>query len=144
MHELPKVMSGTVESFEATAGAGAWEQAYHAGPHLIVDLYGGRRLDDQEFIEQTLLEGAQLAGATVLNSYFHCFSQNGGVTGIVALAESHISIHSWPEHSYAAIDIFMCGAADPRRAVEVIKKRFEPARLEVTELSRGRDIQPQL
>lgn len=109
-----------------------------AGTHLIVDLHGARRLDDLVFIRRTLLECVTAAGATLLHIHLHHFEPNGGVSGVAVLAESHISIHSWPEHGYAALDVFMCGAARPERCIEVLRAAFRPRRLAVEELLRGR------
>ena len=82
------------------------------GTHLIIELSGcdQRILGDVEQIRGAMVMAAVEAGATIVGQSFHKFSP-GGVTGIVALAESHLSIHTWPEHGYAAADIFTCGAA---------------------------------
>ena len=109
-----------------------------AGLHLIVDLWGARRLDDEPFIETALRNSVDAAGATLLHIHLHRFTENGGVSGVAVLAESHISIHSWPEHGYAAIDIFMCGDTDPHRSVEVLREAFRPERVEIGEHRRGR------
>jgi S-adenosylmethionine decarboxylase len=109
-----------------------------AGMHLLVDLWGASRLDDPQHIDAALREAAVTAGATILHSHFHHFTPNGGVSGVVVLAESHISIHTWPERDFAAVDIFMCGACDPHTAVPVLKAAFTPARVDVGEQRRGR------
>jgi len=92
------------------------------GTHLLADLSGvaPARLVDCQQIEQLLREAAQAAGAQVLHGHFHSFGPGLGVTGVLLLAESHISLHTWPEHGFAAIDIFMCGAAQPQRALDII------------------------
>ena len=82
-------------------------------------LWGARRLDDIAFIETTLRQAVQLSGATLLHIHLHHFTPNAGVSGVAVLAESHISIHTWPERQYAALDVFMCGDADPYRAIAV-------------------------
>ncbi len=84
-----------------------------AGTHLLVDLWGASNLADPALIDRACRQAALAAGATILHSHFHHFSPNGGVSGVVVLAESHISIHTWPERDFAAVDIFMCGACDP-------------------------------
>ncbi len=104
---------------------------------MIVDLWGAHRLDDKIFIEQTLRDCVDAAGATLLHIHLHNFTENGGVSGVAVLAESHISIHSWPEYRYAAMDIFMCGDTNPQRAVEVLRAAFQPDRLEIGEHRRG-------
>lgn len=109
-----------------------------AGSHLIVDLYGAERLDDLAFIKRTLIDCVRAAGATLLHIHLHPFEPNGGVSGVAVLAESHISIHSWPERAYAALDIFMCGNAQPGRCIDVLKAAFRPDRMEINELLRGR------
>jgi S-adenosylmethionine decarboxylase len=109
-----------------------------AGAHLIVDLYGASRLDELEHIEQTLRRCVEVAGATLLHIYLHPFEPNGGISGVAVLAESHISIHSWPEKQYAALDIFMCGKARPERCIEVLHEAFTPRRVVIEELLRGR------
>ena len=108
----------------------------YAGVHLIIDLWGGERLDDLAYVEATILNCVEAAGATELHRFFHHFAPNG-VTGFIALEESHISIHTWPEDGYAAVDIFMCGNAEPHKAVEVLREAFPTGRLKVKELLRG-------
>lgn len=108
-----------------------------AGRHLIVDLFDATRLDDLAFIERTLERCVAAAGATLLHIHLHPFEENGGVSGVAVLAESHISIHSWPERAYAALDIFMCGDAEPERCIDVLKTAFSPGRVDVRELLRG-------
>lgn len=109
-----------------------------AGAHMIIDLYGASRLDDIALIEQTLRRCVAAAGATLLHIHLHRFEPNGGVSGVAVLAESHISIHSWPERNYAALDIFMCGKARPERCIEILLETFTPRRAEIQELLRGR------
>jgi S-adenosylmethionine decarboxylase len=106
------------------------------GSHYIGELFGAKNVNDRVFVENTLKECAAAAGATVLNSQFHHFD-SGGVTGVVILAESHISLHSWPEHGYAAVDIFMCGAARIAEAVKVMERAFQPTSMVGKTLLRG-------
>jgi len=109
----------------------------YAGTHLLVELWGATNLADVAGIENALLEGARKAGATVLHSYMHPFGEGMGVSGVVVLAESHISIHTWPERGYAAIDLFMCGKADPYKAIPALKAAFAPNGIQVSESKRG-------
>jgi S-adenosylmethionine decarboxylase len=109
-----------------------------AGMHLLVDLWGASNLCDPAHIDASLREAATLAGATILHSHFHHFTPNGGVSGVLVLAESHISIHTWPERDFAAVDIFMCGACDPYLSVPVLQQAFAPSRMDVDEQRRGR------
>jgi S-adenosylmethionine decarboxylase len=111
-----------------------------AGSHMIVDLYGAHQLDDIEHIEKTLRRCVEAANATLLHIHLHPFETNGGVSGVAVLAESHISIHSWPEVGYAALDIFMCGKARPERCIEVLLEAFTPRRVAVEEILRGRHL----
>jgi S-adenosylmethionine decarboxylase len=111
-----------------------------AGAHLIVDLYDADRLDDVDHIEETLRRCVDAAGATLLHVHLHQFEPNGGVSGVAVLAESHISIHSWPEAGYAAVDIFMCGSANPDACVPVLGEAFKASRVAVSELLRGQGI----
>lgn len=109
-----------------------------AGMHLLVDLWGASNLGDPTFIDAALREAAEAAGATILHGHFHHFSPNGGVSGVLVLAESHISIHTWPERAFAAIDIFMCGACDPHLSMPVLRRAFAPERVALDEQRRGR------
>lgn len=110
----------------------------YAGTHLIVDLRGAAQLDDIEHIESALRDAVTASGATLLHVHLHHFTPNGGVSGVAVLAESHISIHTWPERRYAALDVFMCGSARPENTLEVFKRAFKPERMEVAEHLRGR------
>ncbi len=108
-----------------------------AGIHLLIDLSGATRLDDLETVEAALRESAIVSGATILNVDLHHFEPNGGISGVVVLSESHISIHTWPERSFAALDIFMCGDCNPYKAIPVLKKAFAPSAIQLTEHRRG-------
>ena len=108
-----------------------------AGTHLIIDLMGASGLDDIGLIEWTLRRCVKESGATLLHIHLHHFTPNHGVSGVVVLAESHISIHTWPERQYAALDVFMCGDAKPELCVEVLKRAFKPETVRVQEILRG-------
>ncbi|MBF0858657.1 adenosylmethionine decarboxylase [Gluconobacter sp. LMG 31484] len=110
----------------------------YAGNHLLIDFWDARNLDDPMRIDETLCEAAVAAGATILHSHFHHFTPNGGVSGVIVLAESHISIHTWPERNYAAVDVFMCGACDPNLSIPVMQRLFQAGRIEVDAVRRGR------
>lgn len=110
-----------------------------AGIHLLADLHGiqPELLTDAERIDALLRDAALAAGARILHSHFHTFGPGMGVTGVLLLAESHISIHTWPEVGFAAADIFMCGAARPQLALDVIEAALRPASRELRTVERG-------
>lgn len=108
----------------------------YAGSHLIVDMWDATNLDDVEAIERALKAAVEAAGATLLHLHLHRFTPNG-VSGVAVLAESHISIHTWPERGYAALDIFMCGDAEPTKAIPVLRAAFQPGSVNVSEHKRG-------
>jgi S-adenosylmethionine decarboxylase len=109
----------------------------YAGTHLILDVWDAHHLDDLARIEAALRDCVDVAGATLLHIHLHHFTPNKGVSGVAVLAESHISIHTWPERDYAALDIFMCGDTHPEKCIEVLQKAFETNRIEMTTLLRG-------
>jgi S-adenosylmethionine decarboxylase len=109
----------------------------YAGSHLIIDLWEAEGLGDRERIENALIDAVREAGATLLHIHLHTFSDGGGISGVAVLAESHISVHTWPEKGYAAFDVFMCGDAQPRKAMDVFKAAFNPGRIVVGEHKRG-------
>ncbi len=108
----------------------------YAGSHLIVDMWEAENLDDIEAIEQALTKAIEAACATLLHLHLHRFAPTG-VSGVAVLAESHISIHTWPEKGYAALDIFMCGDAEPSKAIPVLREAFRPGSINVSEHKRG-------
>jgi len=108
-----------------------------AGSHLIIDLWEAEGLDDRDRIEQALIDAVNAAGATLLHIHLHTFTEGGGISGVAVLAESHISVHTWPERGYAAFDVFMCGDAEPKKALSVFKRAFKPGRMVVGEHKRG-------
>ena len=113
----------------------------YAGTHLIVDLFGAKRLDDIQFIKRTLERCVEVAGATLLHIHLHHFTPNGGVSGVAVLSESHISIHSWPEADYAALDVFMCGDAQPQNCVGVLREAFQARDVVVKTHQRGFELE---
>ena len=108
-----------------------------AGNHLLIDLGGATNLDKADIIEAALRESAIVSGATILHCHLHNFDPNGGISGVLVLAESHISVHSWPERGYAAFDVFMCGDAQPLKSIPILKKAFKPGFVNVVEARRG-------
>lgn len=110
----------------------------YAGTHLIIDVYGADRLDELSHVETALRDAVDAANATLLHIHLHHFTPNGGISGVAVLAESHISIHTWPECGYAALDVFMCGEANPHATIEILREAFAPERIAVEEHMRGR------
>lgn len=109
---------------------------YAGGIHLILEFWGAKNLDSIQKIKKALTEAVKAARATLLKIDLHKFSPQG-VSGVAVIAESHISIHTWPEKKYAALDIFMCGRSDPYKSVDVLKKYFQPRRVKIIEIKRG-------
>jgi S-adenosylmethionine decarboxylase len=107
------------------------------GTHLICELYGASHLTDVNHVASALEAAARACGATHLDTRLHPFEENGGVTGAVLLAESHVTIHTWPEHDYAAVDVFLCGDCDPEAALPVLEEAFGPETMEHCTMERG-------
>jgi S-adenosylmethionine decarboxylase len=107
-----------------------------AGVHLIIDLHEAEGLDDIDLVEATLRHCVAAARATLLHIHLHHFHPNG-VSGVAVLAESHISIHTWPDAGYAALDVFMCGKAEPDACIPILRQAFKARRVTVSELLRG-------
>ena len=108
------------------------------GSHCILELYecDMNKLNDEAFIRTTINLAAKVSGATLLNLITHRFSPQG-VTALALLAESHISIHTWPEKKYAAIDVFTCGdQAMPEKACDILIKEFNSQKFDLKRLRR--------
>lgn len=109
----------------------------YVGTHLIAELYGCKNnLDDAQLIRSALKGAALVCKATVLHSKFHKFSPKG-ITGYLLLAESHISIHTWPELNYAAVDIFTCGNMRSEKALRYIFEALGPSKVKAKKHLRG-------
>jgi S-adenosylmethionine decarboxylase len=109
------------------------------GRHLLVELHGCQAdlLKKVDVVREIMLGAAQACGATIIDSSFHEFSPFG-VSGVVVIAESHLSIHTWPEYRYAAVDIFTCGdVINPEEAADFIGARFRCKSPSVVEMRRG-------
>jgi spermidine synthase len=107
--------------------------------HILIELHGcpTARLNDADGIQRAMLAAAAAAGATVVATSFHRFSPTG-VSGVVLIAESHLTIHTWPERGYAAVDVFTCGASvDPWGAYTSLKADLGAASGEAMEVARG-------
>ncbi len=108
-----------------------------AGYHLLVDLWQARALDDLALMQTTLQECVAICNATLLHIHLHHFEPNGGISGVALLAESHISVHTWPERAFAAFDLFMCGKAIPHHAIPVLQRIFSPQDISIRQVLRG-------
>lgn len=109
------------------------------GTQLIIEMHDchAEFFDDLGWVRETLVEAAKRAQATIVDVVFHKFSPIG-ISGVVVISESHFAIHTWPEHRYAALDIFTCGAVlNSDVAIAYIARQFRSARYEVTSLPRG-------
>ena len=113
--------------------------AVFAGTHLIIEVVDGYGLDDEARIQQAFRDCVDTCGATLLHIHTHKFSPQG-VSGVAVLAESHISVHTWPEIGYGAFDVFMCGDAQPWKAVDVLKAAFATPDVRMKELRRGEGL----
>jgi S-adenosylmethionine decarboxylase len=109
------------------------------GKHLIIEFFQCDRtiLNELKTLENLLLAAVELSGATVIQPCFHQFSPHG-ITGVVVVAESHFSVHTWPEYGYCALDIFTCGDnVDGRKALNYLKENLRAANTSVMEVKRG-------
>jgi S-adenosylmethionine decarboxylase len=109
------------------------------GRHLLLDLQGVAPdlLTDAALVERVLYGAAHVAGATPVDARFQHFGPGLGVTGVLLLKESHISIHTWPEYGFAAVDIFMCGTARPEVAAQHIRAALAPRTMTLRDEARG-------
>ncbi len=109
------------------------------GRQILVEFYDcdSDKINDVEFIETSFLSATRASRATIISHNFHKFSPHG-VSGVVVIAESHVTIHSWPEYNYAAVDIFTCGdTIDPWIIQEYLKKAFNSKNTSSMEMKRG-------
>lgn len=108
------------------------------GRHVISEHFGcaSELLDDVAVIEAAMLAAAQAIGATLVSSAFHRYEPQG-VSGVLLIAESHLSIHTWPEHRYAAVDIFTCGGLDPRPGLGALASAIRAQTSRMQEIVRG-------
>ena len=107
------------------------------GTHLLIDFFEAKNLQDTKHVLKALSESALACGATILETKLHSFGENCGITGVAILAESHITIHTWPEFNYAALDIFVCGSCDAHKSIPILQKFFEPKKTKIIEQKRG-------
>jgi len=91
-------------------------------------------------MERAFLDCVEQCGATLLHMHVHTFLPSGGLSGVAVLAESHISVHTWPERDYAAFDVFMCGDAEPEKAIAILKNAFDAVTVNVQTFYRGEGV----
>jgi S-adenosylmethionine decarboxylase len=109
----------------------------HIGQHLLIDIWGAKNLDNLNVVQTAFLEAINACGATLIVLKLHQFELGNGITGVAILSQSHMSIHTWPERGYAAIDLFVCGMNDPHMIVPILHTSFMPTHIEVVEQKRG-------
>ncbi len=112
------------------------------GTHILIDLYGcdPSKLSDLEFLKQMSLEGVRRSGATILGECFKQF-ETQGVSGVVIIAESHFTLHSWPEHSYIGMDYFTCGdRINIDVAISYFEKELSPEKKDISRHVRGKEL----
>ena len=110
--------------------------------HILGELYDCDSifLNDVDMIEKIMNEAANVCGATIVKSVFHLFNPYG-VSGVVVVAESHLAIHTWPEHCFASVDVFTCGnTVVPWKAYDFLKKKLNAKRSTVFEMMRGQGV----
>jgi S-adenosylmethionine decarboxylase len=107
------------------------------GRHAILDVSGVKGSLGGAGITALLTDLAKACGATLLRIEMHHFGEGSGMTAIAVLAQSHISLHEWPEYNYAAFDLFVCGSADPAPAAAIIQAWFPGAHVEAQIIDRG-------
>jgi len=108
------------------------------GRHVIVELWGCKNIDSLHAVEEAIRDAVAATNATLRDLQVFPWEPYNGVSGIAILSESHLSIHTWPELGYAAVDVFTCGEhTNPEAAIPVLRERFQPERMEVMQVSRG-------
>ena len=130
---MSKILNKNLDHFVTKGGV------TFAGTHLIIDLYDAQQLDDQAHIERSMRACIEASGATLLHIHLHPFEPTG-VSGVAVLAESHISVHTWPEAGFAAFDVFMCGDTEPEKCIDILADAFKAKNVEVTDLKRGNKV----
>lgn len=109
------------------------------GEHFLVDYYecDAKLINDLEHVRKSMLEAAKRSKATIINDNFHQFSPQG-ISGVIVIAESHISIHTWPELGYASVDVYTCSdKMDPQAAIDYLKQSFKAGRVHQQQITRG-------
>ena len=109
----------------------------YAGVHLLADFWYGKIIEKEKEIKQILIGAVKKANCLPLEIAIHKFEPQG-ITGVILLEESHISIHTWPEKNFVAVDIYTCGdKAMPEMALDFLKKEFQPQKIKIKRVQRG-------
>ena len=140
MHTSRKLLNPLPDD-GGSGGDFSWRDGIEcAGVHLLIDLFGASRLDDERWMDDVLRRCVEASHATLLHLHCHRFSDSGGLSAVAVLAESHITAHTWPERDFAAFDVFMCGAAQPENIIDVLRDAFTPDQIKVVKRLRGEII----
>ena len=109
----------------------------YAGKHLLLDLWGVKFDNSITTLKKVIKNAVKVSGATMLHMHLHRFGKEQGISGVAVLAESHISVHTWPERDYVAFDIFMCGDTQPEASAEYLIKTLKPKKEILKKIKRG-------
>ena len=109
----------------------------YAGQHLLLDFWGVEFNNSLITLKKVLKNAIKVSGATLLHIHLHRFGKQQGISGVAVLAESHISVHTWPERDYIAFDIFMCGDTNPEASAEYLLKTLKPKKKILKKIKRG-------
>ena len=109
----------------------------YAGSHILLDLWNVEFNNSIKSLKKIILESIKLSGATLLHIHFHRFGKEQGISGVAILAESHISVHTWPERNFLAFDIFMCGDTKPELAAKYLIQTLNPKKKILKLIKRG-------
>ena len=109
----------------------------YAGKHILLDLWGVKFDNSVTTLKKIIKNAVKLSGATMLHIHLHRFGKEQGISGVAVLAESHISVHTWPERDYIAFDIFMCGDTRPEASATYLIKTLQPKKEILKKIKRG-------
>ena len=109
----------------------------YAGSHILLDLWNTEFNNSIKFLKKIMRESINVSGATLLHIHLHRFGKEQGISGVAILAESHISVHTWPERNFLAFDIFMCGDTKPELAAKYLIQTLNPKKKILKLIKRG-------
>ena len=122
---------GEMAKIQSNGSYGEW-----AGLHLLIDFWDAENTDNLELCRQGIEDAARACGSTLIDTQIRKYGEEGGISGIGLLAESHISIHTWSEYRRASCDVFVCGNNDPYECVPVLQQLFKTSQIKLTEIKR--------